>query len=452
MNEFLSANNSRLKYSESCLSLIKRFEGYAKSMPDGSAKAYLDPVGIWTIGYGSIRNFDDQTPIREGDVISKETAERWLREEVEQTSVAVRELCKAPLSQSMFDALISFGYNIGTGGGGLRTSTLLRKLNNKDYIGAAEEFGRWVQGEVQGERVVLPGLVERRKAEEELFKKDLDHMFPSIEGKSENEWRDKYTKDIKYFPYRPAPLPLPFNRLLEKTNTGEDCLILNCALAGLGLLRVGPQPDTFTNETEEAVRVFQRLNRVQVNGQVGSTTRKVIEQSLRTARSLVPPRAPDRPYCKLTRTRKPTYENLELCALEFINAQSKIEGTLQVISGTKEAQLFKLLKDRNPVNMEPIPQGRYAIGNIDWANGKDNYNFTHIMDGEEIGPAWVDLHGEQEGEQPSFGFHADWGWIKKQHSAGSPGCVCPTSLNDLKTLVRLLREHNPRLLVVDWGL
>lgn len=70
---------------------------------------------------------------------------------------------KVKLTQNQFDALVSFVYNVGVGA--FRTSTLLRKLNNGDYVGAAAEFKRWKFG--GGKE--LPGLVRRRKAEEQLF-------------------------------------------------------------------------------------------------------------------------------------------------------------------------------------------------------------------------------------------------------------------------------------------
>ena len=66
--------------------------------------------------------------------------------------------------QAQFDALCSFTFNLG--GGALSSSTLLRKLNERDYAGAAEEFPRWCHA---GGREV-PGLVRRRLAEQSLFK------------------------------------------------------------------------------------------------------------------------------------------------------------------------------------------------------------------------------------------------------------------------------------------
>jgi lysozyme len=443
------SNDAQFEPSSSCFELIREFEGYLTKLPDGSAQAYLDPVGIWTIGWGTIRNFDDNTPIRQGDIISRATADRWLKEEVDETADVVKELCTAPLTQSMFDALVSFGYNVGTGGGGLRTSTLLKKLNAQDYDGASQEFGRWTKGEVEGEKKILPGLVRRRAAEAALFSRD---KLPQLTDTISNDDLDN-TSSVMVKQYQPAPLPLPFERLLEKGNSGDDCFILNCALAGLKFLRFGPQPNQFTDETTDAVKVFQRREGIQVNGQVGPTTKKAIERSLAAARDRVPPKSPDSVYCKLTRTRKPAYEGLEWCKLDFINPQGQVVDSLKVISGAPGHQEFNLPEDTKPESLEPIPQARFSIADIDWADGKDNYNAEHPIKGNGLGPVFVALNPQQNlYGRGDFGMHVDWNWITESRSPGSAGCVCATTINDLKELIRLLRKYDPRLLEVDWGL
>ncbi|MFN9617620.1 MAG: lysozyme, partial [Dolichospermum sp.] len=75
-----------MKPSNECFSLIKKWEGLHKKRPDGLIEAYKDPVGIWTIGFGSIEHLDLNRPIQPGDVINLTTAERWLKMEVEQAA------------------------------------------------------------------------------------------------------------------------------------------------------------------------------------------------------------------------------------------------------------------------------------------------------------------------------------------------------------------------------
>jgi lysozyme len=75
----------------------------------------------------------------------------------------VRTLVKVKLNQNQYDALVSFTFNLGVGA--LQKSTLLKKLNAGDYLGAAAQFPRWVYANKQK----LPGLVTRRNEEKKLF-------------------------------------------------------------------------------------------------------------------------------------------------------------------------------------------------------------------------------------------------------------------------------------------
>jgi len=142
-----------MRTSERGLRLIKQHEGLRLN-------AYLDPVGVWTIGYG-------HTPAKRGQVITLEQANRLLIEDAATAERAVLRHVKVPLTQGQFDALVSFVFNLGEGR--LKESTLLKKLNAGDYAGAASQFERWVYGKVSGLNVRLPGLIKRRNDERRLF-------------------------------------------------------------------------------------------------------------------------------------------------------------------------------------------------------------------------------------------------------------------------------------------
>lgn len=77
----------------------------------------------------------------------------------------VNDVVKVPINQNQFDALLSLAYNIGSTA--FKNSTLVKKLNAGDILGAADQFNVWVNA--GGKR--MQGLVNRRKAEKELFKK-----------------------------------------------------------------------------------------------------------------------------------------------------------------------------------------------------------------------------------------------------------------------------------------
>lgn len=140
-----------MKISQKGIDLVKSFEGL-------ELKAYKDSVGVLTIGWGSTGSH-----VTAGMTITREQAEQLLKKDLERFEKGVSDLVKAPLNQNQFDALVSFSFNLGLGS--LKSSTLLKKLNAKDYQGAANEILRWNRAGGK----VLKGLTRRRIAERDLF-------------------------------------------------------------------------------------------------------------------------------------------------------------------------------------------------------------------------------------------------------------------------------------------
>lgn len=139
-----------MDYSPDGLKLTESFEGCRLA-------AYLDSVGVPTIGYGHTHG------VTMGMTCTQEQAEQWLQEDIQVAVQAVNNLVTVPLTQQQFDALVDFTFNLGTGA--LQHSTLLRLLNSGNYQGAAGEFEKWDKAGGK----VLPGLLRRRQAERDMF-------------------------------------------------------------------------------------------------------------------------------------------------------------------------------------------------------------------------------------------------------------------------------------------
>lgn len=143
---------SALAVSVLGLAFIAKHEGVRTA-------AYLDPVGIPTICAGSTRN------VFIGQRASLSECEARLLEDTSYAGAAIKRCTHVKLSQEQYDALVSFAFNVG--GGAYCRSTLLKKLNQGDCHGAANEFPRWNRA---GGRV-LPGLTQRRHEEQQMFLK-----------------------------------------------------------------------------------------------------------------------------------------------------------------------------------------------------------------------------------------------------------------------------------------
>lgn len=139
---------------------IDLISGYEKTL----LEAYDDGVGVWTIGTGTTIYLNGQK-VKKGDTCTLVQAKSYFSHDLKRFEASVNNMVKVPLSQNQFDALVSLVYNIGETAFG--ESTLLKKLNAKDYQGAADQFPRWNKGGGK----VLKGLVRRRADERALFLK-----------------------------------------------------------------------------------------------------------------------------------------------------------------------------------------------------------------------------------------------------------------------------------------
>ena len=158
--------------SQDCIELVKKFEGLHKVKDDGMVHAYRCPAGKWTCGFGGTRG------VRSGDTWTKEYSEMRLIEDLEEHGKIVKKYVNVPLTQSQYDALTSFVFNLG--GGAFRSSTLLKRLNSGNYDDCPEQIMRWNKAKVDGKLTPLRGLTRRRSAEAAIFSRDA--QLPSDEG------------------------------------------------------------------------------------------------------------------------------------------------------------------------------------------------------------------------------------------------------------------------------
>ena len=141
---------------QAAIDLAKRFEGFHRvpRVDPGRAHPYVCPAGYWTIGYGHLCD-PKHLPITEGE------AEGYLAADLMTALKATLRYCPvlATEPEGRLAAIVDFTFNLGAGR--LQTSTLRRRINQREWVAAATELRRWVYG---GGRVIA-GLIRRRDAE-----------------------------------------------------------------------------------------------------------------------------------------------------------------------------------------------------------------------------------------------------------------------------------------------
>jgi lysozyme len=146
-----------MRVPKAAIDLAKRFEGFhrvPKADPQRRAHPYICPAGYMTIGYGHLCD-PKHPPITEAE------AEVYLTHDLMTALHATLRYCPVLATEpdGRLAAIVDFTFNLGAGR--LQTSTLRRRVNQRDWSSAAQELRRWVNGGGK----VLPGLVVRREAE-----------------------------------------------------------------------------------------------------------------------------------------------------------------------------------------------------------------------------------------------------------------------------------------------
>jgi len=156
-----------MNVSPKAIAVIKHHEGVRQ-------KPYKCPAKLWTVGVGHVLYPEQgKLPIDQRDgfamkvedfrIFSMEEVDAILRADLNRFERGVEKFCPVPLTQGMFDGLVSFSFNVGLGT--LQRSTLRQKLLRGDKEGAAEELLKYCMAGGK----ILKGLQNRRIDERAMF-------------------------------------------------------------------------------------------------------------------------------------------------------------------------------------------------------------------------------------------------------------------------------------------
>lgn len=134
------------------IAMVATFEGVRQTV-------YADPVGIPTVCFGSTKGLTKEMVGKAR--LSMEECKELLVDEVVEHEQGMRACLPTPdaLPESVYAAMASFAYNVGTGA--FCKSTAAKYLRAGNWRAACDELPKWVKAR----GITLPGLVKRRAAE-----------------------------------------------------------------------------------------------------------------------------------------------------------------------------------------------------------------------------------------------------------------------------------------------
>jgi lysozyme len=218
----------------------------------------------------------------------------------------------------------------------------------------------------------------------------------------------------------------------------------------------------FGPQTDRAVKDFQAkyFGPDQADGLVGPLTWGKLFGDAAPPAPVDPNKFPDPTGNFLTLTRSGEFDEFRAEVLTLSNfVDGQFNASLKVRSGLPRNQKFKLKPESIPGSDEPLPQCEYAVKDIVWSHGKDNFDAPAFNSG--TGPVFVPLEPTKPKltRRDGFEIHIDWnrypfspGAANGRSAPGTAGCIGLLSVADYKILVSWLRAHNPGRLIVDWGL
>lgn len=169
---------------EEAVDLIREFEGTHRMIGPDLVAPYLDPVGIPTIGTGSIWYLDGRRVTMESPPISLAQCEELLQRELRHScEPAIDRLINVRLHPFMRGSLASWTYNLG--GGNLQASTLRKVINARQWSLVPGELAKWRVAKGK----ILSGLVRRRAAEAELFMRGVAAMRAEAADNDNGGWQ-----------------------------------------------------------------------------------------------------------------------------------------------------------------------------------------------------------------------------------------------------------------------
>ena len=129
----------------------------------------------------------------------------------------------------------------------------------------------------------------------------------------------------------------------------------------------------------------------------------------------------------------------------------KLIDSIAAVSGQPNKQSFRTAEISKAGSAEPLPEGYWTLGSVEWASGiKGDESKSWADSNDGVGPAWVGMQPTYQTERGDIGFHLD---NNSYIYPGTVGCIGLLNKSDLRRFVSWFDSYDaPKVAIVDWGL
>lgn len=144
------------------------------------------------------------------------------------------------------------------------------------------------------------------------------------------------------------------------------------------------------------------------------------------------------PLLRVTLSPEQTETGERLLNLDLV-VNGQVKQRLQAVSGKADVQNFRIGQFSRANSREPLPQGIYALGQVDRAGGLPR----------AMGDTFIPLAPQFSTGRSGLGIHQD---ADRPVGPGTIGCLALLTQADIDTVARFVSAYNVRTLIVDYGL
>lgn len=155
---------------------------------------------------------------------------------------------------------------------------------------------------------------------------------------------------------------------------------------------------------------------------------------------------------RITNTNKMDANGLMQLQVSLVKNGAVVDQ-LSAVSGQATKQAFRTADASKSGSMEPLPEGYWLLGDVEWASGiKGDYTKSWPDPNDGLGPVWIAMTPTYKTDRSEIGFHLDNNVSKGMY--GTVGCVGVLNKTDLSKLVSWFDDAKsaPKLAIVDWSL